>query len=85
MLAVTAYSVFLKNWTYQGKIQKGFEMILIDNNPMLFLIGNIVAFGVAIIAIKFFIGILNKYGFLFWGWYRIIAGIIFLLYFTALK
>jgi len=84
MLAVTGYSVFLKDWYYKGQLQKGFEMILIGDNPMLFLAGNIVAFGVAIIAIKFFIEILNKYGFLFWGWYRIIAGIIILLYFTAL-
>jgi len=82
MLAVTGYSVFLKDWYYKGQLQKGFEMILIGDNPMLFLAGNIVAFGVAII--KFFIEILNKYGFLFWGWYRIIAGIIILLYFTAL-
>jgi len=33
---------------------------------------------VAIIAIKFFISILNKYGFKFFGIYRIVVGIIIL-------
>lgn len=39
-------------------------------------IGNVVAFIVAIIAIKAFIGYLNKHGFKLFGWYRIIAGLI---------
>lgn len=43
------------------------------------LIGNIIAFIVAIIAIKFFINFLQKYGFRLFGWYRIIAGIILLI------
>jgi undecaprenyl-diphosphatase len=42
-------------------------------------IGNIVAFIVAMLAIKFFIGFLKKYGFTIWGWYRIILGIVLLL------
>ncbi len=42
-------------------------------------IGNIVAFIVAMLAIKFFIGFLKKYGFTVWGWYRIILGIVLLL------
>ncbi len=82
MLAVTSYSIFLKNWNHNGVEQKGYEMILQGNNLQLFLVGNLVAFVVAIIAIKFFIGVLNKYGFKPWGWYRIIAGIILLIYFT---
>ena len=41
-------------------------------------IGNIVAFIVAVIAIKFFISILNKYGFKYFGIYRIILGIVIL-------
>jgi len=41
-------------------------------------IGNIVAFIVAIIAIKFFIAILVKYGFKVFGYYRIIVGVIIL-------
>jgi undecaprenyl-diphosphatase len=42
-------------------------------------IGNIVAFIVAILAIKFFINILNKYGFKFFGYYRIVVGAAILL------
>ena len=38
------------------------------------IIGNVVGFVVAIIAIKFFISILTKYGFKAFGWYRIIVG-----------
>jgi undecaprenyl-diphosphatase len=37
-----------------------------------------VAFIVAMIAIKFFIGFLQKHGFKLFGWYRIIVGIILL-------
>lgn len=83
MLAVTSYSVLLKDWNYMGKEQKGFEMILQNNNLFLFLIGNLVAFVVAIIAIKFFIEILKKYGFLVWGYYRITLGLILLIYFSV--
>lgn len=36
--------------------------------------GNIIGFIVAIFAIKFFIEIVSKYGFKFFGWYRIIVG-----------
>lgn len=42
-------------------------------------IGNIVAFIVAMLAIKFFISILVKYGFRFFGYYRIIVGTIILI------
>ena len=38
-------------------------------------IGNVVAFIVAVLAIKFFISILNKYGFRYFGIYRIILGL----------
>ncbi len=41
-------------------------------------IGNAVAFVVALMAIKFFIGFLKKYGFKVWGWYRIVVGILLL-------
>jgi undecaprenyl-diphosphatase len=50
------------------------------------LIGNLIAFVVALVAIKFFIGILTKYGFKWFGIYRIIAGgIILALYFSGVK
>jgi undecaprenyl-diphosphatase len=38
------------------------------------LIGNVVAFIVAIIAIKAFIEFLTKHGFKLFGWYRIVVG-----------
>ena len=42
----------------------------------LLVVGNIVGFIVAIIAIKTFIDILTKYGFKVFGWYRIVVGVI---------
>ena len=82
MLAVTVYSIFLKTFNYQGVEQKGYEMLMQGDNLKLFLVGNLVAFIVAVIAIKFFIGVIKKYGFKPWGWYRIITGIALLVYFT---
>ena len=38
-----------------------------------------VAFIVAIIAIKFFINFVKKYGFKVWGIYRIVVGVVLLL------
>ncbi|MGV4438994.1 undecaprenyl-diphosphate phosphatase [Ornithobacterium rhinotracheale] len=82
MLAVTVYSLFLKEWGMGAVKQKGYEMLLASNdNMMMFLIGNIIAFIVALVAIKTFIAVLNKYGFKPWGWYRIIVGIVLLVYF----
>ena len=83
MLAVTVYSIFVKTWG-KGTLteMKGYEMIIQDQNHIyLFIIGNIVAFIVALIAVKTFINLLTKYGFKFWGWYRIIIGIALLIYF----
>ena len=44
----------------------------------LFILGNIVAFVVAMIAVKFFIHILTKFGFKVWGIYRIVIGTLLL-------
>ena len=83
MLAVTLYSIFLKDWNYKGLEQKGYEMIFSSNhNLIVFILGNIIAFVVAAFAIKFFIGFLEKYGFKIWGYYRIIVGFALLLYFS---
>lgn len=83
MLAVTVYSIFVKTWGEGTEnAQKGYEMILSSTeNIQVFIIGNIVAFIVAMIAVKTFISMLTKYGFRFWGWYRIIIGIVLLLFF----
>lgn len=40
----------------------------------LLVVGNIVGFIVAILAIKFFIGVVTKHGFRVFGWYRIVVG-----------
>jgi undecaprenyl-diphosphatase len=53
--------------------------VIATNNITQLLIGCVVAFIVALIAIKFFIGFLKKYGFRIWGIYRIVIGIIMLL------
>jgi len=55
----------------------GFELSHDQINMLV--IGNIVAFVVALLAIKTFIGFLTKNGFKVFGYYRIIAGIILLL------
>jgi undecaprenyl-diphosphatase len=84
MLAVTTYSLFLK--TYEASQLKGYELVTQSSeNIKLFLIGNVVAFVVAVFAIKFFIGIIKKYGFKPWGYYRIVAGIVLLIYFSLNK
>lgn len=55
--------------------------VLNQQEISLLVFGNIVAFIVAILAINFFIGMLNKHGFKSFGWYRIIIGaIIIILY-----
>ncbi len=80
MLAVTVYSVFLKEWNINGSTQKGYQLITENSqNTTNFILGNIIAFVVAYIVIKFFINILKKYGFKIWGYYRIIVGLIMII------
>jgi len=83
MLAVTTYSILIKE--YGNAETKGYELMMEGDNLKLFAIGSIIAFVVAIIAIKGFIGVIKKYGFKPWGWYRIIAGALLLAYFTMYK
>jgi len=51
---------------------------MLTDNLITLLIGNVVAFIVAMAAIKFFIGYLTKYGFKAFGYYRIIVGVLIL-------
>jgi len=69
MLAATGYKLY-KYYKEAG----GFS----SNEIQQLAIGNLVAFVVAMLAIKFFIGFLKKHGFRVWGWYRIILGAILL-------
>lgn len=50
------------------------EVLQNKQNLMILGVGNIVAFIVALLAIKFFISFLQRYGFKLFGWYRIIVG-----------
>lgn len=83
MLAVTVYSIFVKTWGEgTDHAQKGYEMIMASEQSIIaFILGNVIAFIVAMIAVKTFISVLTKYGFRFWGWYRIIIGIGLLIFF----
>ena len=53
-------------------------MTILKENLGTLIIGNAVAFIVALLAIKFFISFVTKYGFKAFGWYRIIVGAIIL-------
>lgn len=59
------------------KIQNSFEVIQ-PNDVKLLLVGNFVAFVVAMLAIRFFISFLTKYGFKMFGYYRIALGVLLL-------
>ncbi len=75
MFAATAYKMY--KYIDEGHTFGGEEISLL-------VVGNIVAFVVAMIAIKGFITYLTKYGFRIFGWYRIAVGIIILaLYFMG--
>ncbi len=79
MAAASAYSLFVKSWIEHGKEQKGYQIIMSSSeNIQAFAVGNVVAFIVAMLAIKFFIGFLQRHGFKLFGWYRILVGIILL-------
>jgi len=72
MLAATAYKL-LKSYRSQPEVLKDTHNLLVLG------VGNLVAFIVAMLAIRFFIGYLQKHGFRIFGYYRIIVGIILLL------
>lgn len=71
MAAATGYKL-LKAW------KENPEMLTNRDNLIALAVGNIVAFIVAMLAIQFFIGFLQKHGFRLFGWYRVIAGSIVL-------
>jgi undecaprenyl-diphosphatase len=52
------------------------EVLTDRHNLIILAVGNLVAFIVALVAIKFFISFLQRYGFKLFGWYRIIVGTI---------
>ncbi|MEP6597675.1 MAG: undecaprenyl-diphosphate phosphatase [Ginsengibacter sp.] len=66
MLAATVYTLYKYTKENGAFTQEQIKLLAI---------GNVVAFIVALIAIKFFIGLLKKHGFRIWGVYRIVVGI----------
>ncbi|MEO6220803.1 MAG: undecaprenyl-diphosphate phosphatase [Ginsengibacter sp.] len=70
MLAATVYSIYKYTTDYGAFNSEQIKLLTI---------GNIVAFVVALLAIKFFITMLKKYGFRMWGIYRVIVGILLLI------
>jgi undecaprenyl-diphosphatase len=79
MLAASCYTIFVKDWKNGSAGRKGYQIIMENKeNITSFIVGNIVAFIVAMLAIRFFINYLKIYGFRGFGWYRIIAGLILL-------
>jgi undecaprenyl-diphosphatase len=49
-----------------------------SHNIMLLIVGCVIAFVVALLAMKWFVSFLTKYGFKAFGWYRIVVGLIIL-------
>ncbi|HTA82577.1 MAG TPA: undecaprenyl-diphosphate phosphatase [Bacteroidia bacterium] len=74
MFAATCYKVF----EFYHK-----EHIFHREDVKLLLIGNIIAFIVAIVAIKGLISFLTKYGFKAFGYYRILAGLLVIILFYS--
>ena len=70
MLAATGYKLLKHVKEYGG---------FTTDETKLLLIGNVVAFIVALLAIRFFINFLKTYGFRVWGIYRIIIGAILII------
>lgn len=74
MLAATGYKLY-KYVSVNGSFS--------SEQVKLFAIGNVVAFVVAMLAIKFFIAHLQKHGFRIWGIYRVLVGVILLILILA--
>ena len=74
------FSFFLAVPTmFAATAKKGYDYLKVGGSFTseeinLLIVGNVVAFIVALLAIKSFIGYLNKHGFKMFGWYRIVVG-----------
>jgi undecaprenyl-diphosphatase len=72
MFAASAYKLF------QLIAHPESKQMLAENIDVL-IVGNAIAFLVALLAIRFFIGFINRYGFKLFGYYRIVLGAILLI------
>ncbi|HYC39296.1 MAG TPA: undecaprenyl-diphosphate phosphatase [Chitinophagaceae bacterium] len=80
MFAAMMYSLFFRDWGEEGATRKGYEIILESReSTTAFIVGNLVAFVVAALAIRFFIRFLKVNGFRVFGIYRVLAGILLLI------
>jgi undecaprenyl-diphosphatase len=70
MLAAAVYKIYKYTNEYGA---------FTEDQVKILAIGNVVAFLVALVAIKFFITMLKKYGFRIWGIYRVVLGIALLI------
>ncbi len=85
--AATEFSFFLAVPTMLGAtLLKGYKLLsdpvssqILQENWMALLVGNVVAFVVALLAIKFFINYVTRYGFKLFGYYRIVVGLLVLI------
>ena len=59
--------------------KENLNTLFTHSNTISFAIGCVISFVVAVLAVKFFIEILNRYGFKFFGVYRILLGVIMLI------
>jgi undecaprenyl-diphosphatase len=64
------------------KLCENYKLITFDNLTLL-IVGNAVSFIVAMIAIKSFIAFLTKHGFKWFGWYRIVVGMVIIVLLLA--
>jgi undecaprenyl-diphosphatase len=69
MIAASAYSIFK-----YGLVMSGPELIIL-------IVGFITAFFVALAVIKFFINYIKQHNFKLFGWYRLVLGVLVLIYF----
>lgn len=75
MLAATVKSLY--------DVYKESPEVLSTGNLNTLLLGSVIAFIVAVLAIRFFISFLQKHGFRLFGWYRIAVGIVLLILILA--
>lgn len=71
MLAASGYSLFKT------------EMIFSQDNMLMLLLGSLVAFASAWLAVKLFLHIISRFGFKHFGYYRIVIGVLFLILFFS--
>lgn len=66
-------------YKFLGLLKDDSTRRMLSENINILIIGNVVAFVVALLAVKFFINFLTKYGFKAFGYYRILAGLVIIL------